>query len=324
MAPAGDRSADVLGWIASLLIHALTLGAAIVLAVDFSLIPRPKPFQWKVSLVAAPDPEAVISDRPLVTQAGPAPSSLEADSRISTSDIPDRAVRPDVQKLNRSMPESKPEISTPSSNLHTEQAAIADLVNGVPLIQSTALSSVDPEPETDGGESGEFSETSHEHDTGSVPLDPAGLPVSHTEATEPLPPPDVETPTEFLPVSEPAIQEPDRLAYRPGPQFRDSTVSRPLHADYGWLANDIFAKVEQLKRYPYLAKSNRWQGNVLLQAVISHDGGVKEIQVVESSGHAMLDRDAVDLLAQVSPITLKHPLGQPHIVVQIPIGYRLE
>ena len=176
----------------------------------------------------------------------------------------------------------------------------------------------------DSGESAEYLETTHEHDTDSVPHDLAGLPVSRTEAAELLPPPDVETPTELPPVSEPAIQEPDRLAYRPAPRFQDPIVSKTLYADYGWLANDIFAKVEQLKRYPYLAKSNRWQGNVVLQAVISHDGGVSDIQVVESSGHAMLDRDAIDLLAQVSPIRLKHPLGQSHIVVQIPIGYRLE
>jgi hypothetical protein len=38
----------------------------------------------------------------------------------------------------------------------------------------------------------------------------------------------------------------------------------------------------------------------------------------------MLDRDAITLLEQVSPIRLEHSLGQPQVVVQIPIGYRLE
>jgi protein TonB len=201
---------------------------------------------------------------------------------------------------------------------------LADLADPDPLIQSTAPSPVDPEPGMGGGESAEYLEDTNEHDTDSVPLDLVPLPVSRAEIAEFLPPPDVETPTQLAPVSEPAIQEPDRLAYHPAPRFRDPMESKTLHADYGWLANDIFAKVEQLKRYPYLAKSNRWQGNVVLQAVISHDGGVSDIQVVESSGHAMLDRDAIDLLARVSPIKLKHPLGQSHIVVQIPIGYRLE
>ena len=219
----------------------------------FSLLPRPKPFQWKVSLVAAPDPESVISDRPLVSQAGPASPLLETDSRVTKSDLPHRAVRPDAKNANRLR--SEPDIKTPSSHLHTEEAAIGDLVNGEPLVQKTALSSLDPEADIDSRESAEFLETTHENDTDSVPFDLAGLPVSRTEAAELLPSPDVDTPTEFALVSEPAIQESDRLAYHPVPQFRNSNVSRTLHADYDWLANDIFAKVEQLKRYPYLART---------------------------------------------------------------------
>jgi periplasmic protein TonB len=325
MRQAGDRSADALGWLASVLIHALTLGAAIVLAADFSLIPRSKPFQWEVSLVAAPHPESIVSDLPQASQASPASSSLETDSRISKSDLPQRADRRDVNNTERSRPGPKPEVDPPAANLHTEEVAMADLVYQDSLVQKTALSPIDPEPDTDRGESAELVENTHENDTDSVPFDLASLPVSRAEPDDILPPPDMEEPpTELTPVSEPAIQEPDRLAYRPAPQFQDPIVSKTLHADYGWLAKDIFAKVEKLKRYPYLAKTNRWQGNVVLQAVISDDGGVSDIQVVESSGHAMLDRDAIDLLAQVSPIRLKHPLGQSHIVVQIPIGYRLE
>ena len=315
-----DRSADKLGWIASLLIHALTLGAAIVLAADFSLIPRPRPFQWEVSLIAAPHPESVISDLPLASHASPVSPSVDTDSRVSETDTSRRAYRSHAKS---SRPGSKPKIEAPSSTVQREEAAIADLVNRDSLVQRTVVSPSDREPDTEGRESAELSRDIAETSTDSVPLDLASLPVSRAGPDE-LPPPDIEAPTEIAPVSEPAVPEPDRLAYHPAHQFREPIVSRTLHADYGWLANDIFAKVEPLKRYPYLAKTNRWQGNVILQAVINEEGGVSDIQVVESSGHAMLDRDAIDLLAQVSPIRLKHPLGQSHLVVQIPIGYRLE
>jgi protein TonB len=318
---AGDRSADALGWIASLLIHALTLGAAIVLAADFSLIPRPRPFHWEVSLVAAPQPEALISDLPRPSHTSPVSPSVDTDSHVSETKVSRRAYRPDVKSRQSG---SRPVGDTaPSSNVTTAEAVIAELVNGDSLVERPAVSPPEPEPDTEDGESGDLREDTAENNTDSVPPDLASLPVSHVEPDD-MPPPDVETPTKLAPVSEPAIQEPDRLAYHPAPHFQDPIVAKTLHADYGWLANDIFAKVEELKRYPYLAKTNRWQGNVVLQAIISHDGGVSDIEVVESSGHAMLDRDAMDLLAQVSPIRLKHPLGQPHIVVQIPIGYRLE
>ncbi|HEY7532603.1 MAG TPA: hypothetical protein VH681_07430, partial [Nitrospiraceae bacterium] len=72
--PLNGRSANGLGWIVSLLIHGLTLGAAIVLAADFSLIPKPRPFQWNVSLVAAPPPTSVISDDPSISHTSPVSS----------------------------------------------------------------------------------------------------------------------------------------------------------------------------------------------------------------------------------------------------------
>jgi protein TonB len=124
--------------------------------------------------------------------------------------------------------------------------------------------------------------------------------------------------------SMPSIPESIRLVNRPTPRAREATVSRVLHADYGWLAEMLFAKVEQSKRYPTFAKSRRWQGNVMLQAVIHEDGSISDITIVTPSGHSILDLDAVALLEQASPVQLKYPLGQSHVVVHIPIGYRLE
>jgi protein TonB len=45
-------------------------------------------------------------------------------------------------------------------------------------------------------------------------------------------------------------------------------------------------------RYPDLAKRQRWQGNVLLKLSIDVEGRVVRVQVVESSGHALLDAEA--------------------------------
>jgi len=317
---AGGRSADLLGWIASLLIHAVTLGAAIVLAADLSLIPRPKPFQWNVSLVTAPQPEAVVSDRPVTSQGSPASPSIDREARISRSNTSRRASYAGAKPTRTA---SQPEVELPSSTLHPEEAVTADLVNDESQSQGTPLSPASPLLDRHSEQGAEQHKNASAPETESAPVDVAGLPLSEVGIDE-QPPPDVEVPSDITPASEPAIRQPDRLAYRPAPEFREPGVSRMLHADYGWLAEDIFAKVETLKRYPYLAKTNRWQGNVVLQAMISADGGVSDITVVESSGHAMLDRDAANLLAQISPIKLKHPLGQSHIVVQIPIGYRLE
>jgi periplasmic protein TonB len=99
--------------------------------------------------------------------------------------------------------------------------------------------------------------------------------------------------------------------------------SAPREDDYGWLTHALWTKVEQLKRYPSIAKMNRWEGKVVLRAVIRDDGHVSELEIAQSSGHAVLDRDAVNVLKKASPLSLARPLGQPEVVIHIPIHYQL-
>jgi protein TonB len=94
-------------------------------------------------------------------------------------------------------------------------------------------------------------------------------------------------------------------------------------ADYGWLMKVLLGRVNELKRYPHLARINRWEGKVVLRAVIKDDGQVLMIDVQESSGREILDRDAIETLRKASPLTLEHPLGKPQVVIQMPISYSL-
>ena len=62
----------------------------------------------------------------------------------------------------------------------------------------------------------------------------------------------------------------------------------------------------------------------MLEAVIRHDGTILECLVAESSGHSLLDQDAISVLRRASPLALKHPLGKEQITILVPIAYRLE
>ncbi|WP_447977659.1 TonB family protein [Candidatus Nitrospira bockiana] len=95
-------------------------------------------------------------------------------------------------------------------------------------------------------------------------------------------------------------------------------------ADYQWLVEALWNRVMQLKRYPYIARLNRWEGQVVLRAVIKADGTVAELEIAKSSGHTILDKDAMEVIRQASPLKLKHPLGKPQIVVNVPISYTLQ
>lgn len=316
MTNGGDRWAVICGWTLSVLIHVVSLGAAIVITADFSLLPRPRSFQWDVSLVMAPRPVAMMSELPSSSTHGPVSPQRITGSRIARS-----AVSPPASRLvnHREKLRSILDVDKPW-NSQVEKAAAVDMANDHSVFQEFT----GPKAEMTGdSEVSGIAAAEQPNDVPTTAVDPADLQVSPL-VSEALPPPDVETSDPASMLSEPAFQQQEHLAYRPVPQFHDPVVSRILHADYGWLASALFAKVEQLKRYPHLAKNNRWQGNVVLQAAVTIDGQVGEITVVESSGHPMLDRDAIMLLERASPVALDHPLGQPHVVVQIPIGYRLE
>jgi len=294
-------------WTFSLALHGISLGAALVLAAEFSVIPREHPFRWEVSIVRAPAEQPLAADVPshaTASSAPPASAPPEASPRpVMTARHSARTVMAPVAKkavtsdqgagpiLDDEPISSKPVPLTPV----TPDTASAGLTQPVPNPGSDTLSNPSP----------------------------SDWPVQ-TAATADVPPPPIETAVLSNLAMEPAVPEPLRLVNRPAPQARDAIVSRTTVPDYGWLAHMLFAEVEQAKRYPAIAKRHRWQGAVLLEAHVHDDGRLSDITVVEPSGHDMLDLDAIALLERTSPVSLKYPLGQPYVVVHIPIGYRLE
>lgn len=99
---------------------------------------------------------------------------------------------------------------------------------------------------------------------------------------------------------------------------------RETRADYGWLRDTLWSRIEELKRYPALARMNHWEGKVVVSAVIRDDGEVMGVQIAETSGREILDAEAMAVMKKASPLRLKHPLGQRQITILIPINYRLD
>jgi protein TonB len=99
---------------------------------------------------------------------------------------------------------------------------------------------------------------------------------------------------------------------------------RQTQADYGWLRNALWGRIEELKRYPTQARANHWEGKVVVKAVIRDDGTVADLMIAESSGQPILDQEALAVMMKASPLILKHPLGKPSITMLIPISYRLD
>ena len=93
--------------------------------------------------------------------------------------------------------------------------------------------------------------------------------------------------------------------------------------DHRWLAESLWRRVAELKRYPSSARLNGQEGKVILKAVIRSDGHLAEVSVQKSSGHAILDTAAIEAVKLACPLHMKHAINKPEIVVSLPIVYSL-
>ena len=131
--------------------------------------------------------------------------------------------------------------------------------------------------------------------------------------------------TAVAPISEPSpIESEPAMVRRETVEHRVVREVAQTESDFGWLSESLWKRIEQLKRYPMQARARRWEGKVVLEAVIRHDGTILECLVAESSGHGVLDQDAISVLRRASPLALKHPLGKEQITILVPIAYRLQ
>ena len=126
----------------------------------------------------------------------------------------------------------------------------------------------------------------------------------------------------------PEIIETRRLRLRP-PVAADATAIFEEYAqDTAVTRYLIWRPHKQIdETYEYLKRcAAGWDDASAFTWVLTRkeDGHLLDLAVSESSGHSVLDQDALEVLKIASPLTLKHPLGKPQVVVQVPISYRLE
>jgi protein TonB len=108
--------------------------------------------------------------------------------------------------------------------------------------------------------------------------------------------------------------------------FNHPTVSRGASTkpNYHWLMELLRRRILSLQVYPSLARTQGWEGIVVVKTTIKSDGSLVEAVVTKSSGYSALDEDALSLMRRVCPIRLPQDLGLSQIAVLIPIRYRLE
>ncbi len=76
--------------------------------------------------------------------------------------------------------------------------------------------------------------------------------------------------------------------------------------------------VESIK-YPYIARRMGWEGEVIIEIVLSSKG-CESLKILKSSGHKILDKNT---LKTVKKLCGKFPKPQKKVIVKIPVVYRL-
>ena len=85
--------------------------------------------------------------------------------------------------------------------------------------------------------------------------------------------------------------------------------------DFGWIRDAIQGAIA----YPATARRMGWEGNVVVAFQLLSDGSVRDVRVVQGSGHAALDRGAIEAVRNASPF----PRSPVEAVVITPVVYRL-
>ena len=86
-------------------------------------------------------------------------------------------------------------------------------------------------------------------------------------------------------------------------------------AEFAWIRDAIQGAIA----YPATARRMGWEGNVVVAFQLLSDGSVRDVRVVQGSGHAALDRGAVDAVRNASPF----PRSPVEAEVITPVVYRL-
>ena len=89
----------------------------------------------------------------------------------------------------------------------------------------------------------------------------------------------------------------------------------PPTAEFAWIRDAIQGAIA----YPATARRMGWEGKVVVAFHLLSDGSVRDVRVVQGSGHAALDRGAIDAVRNASPF----PRSPVEAEVITPVVYRL-
>jgi len=91
----------------------------------------------------------------------------------------------------------------------------------------------------------------------------------------------------------------------------------PPATDFAWIRDAI----QHAIAYPATARRMGWEGKVVVVFQLLSDGSVRDVRVVQGSGHAALDRGAIAAVRNASPFPFPRSPVEAEVIT--PVVYRL-
>ncbi len=287
MISTNDNQFFLPAWGVSLVLHGVVVGLAFTFAAQVKPISQDDVFKWDVALVEG----ETTASGPAQVQSAVTPAQSSArilpPSRLKRVTEVSQVVRPLEQNIERPPPiEQKTELPQLREGPMEQRIVETATLVAEPTVEAKMAGPVAP------AASPELTESRP------VPQDPAAV------ASAPVLSADVAVSQE---------KTVDAVV----------TAGPEVKADNRWLAESLWRRVAELKRYPSFARLNGQEGKVILKAVIRSDGQLADVFIQKSSGYSTLDEAAIEAVKLACPLHMKHAIGKPQIVVSLPIVYSL-
>lgn len=123
-------------------------------------------------------------------------------------------------------------------------------------------------------------------------------------------------PTETVPAPVPVKQEPPPP---PAPSQADLDDARN---QYG---NSLWGAISKQKKYPKIAQMRGWEGEVIVELQIDGNGKLKSKKIAQSSGHEVLDKQALEMIEKALPFPIPpETLRNTNFTITVPVPFKLE
>lgn len=141
----------------------------------------------------------------------------------------------------------------------------------------------------------------------------------------PEPAPSVAPPSVEAVPAAPAQPSPPAPLARIDPQPGPPAQSVPDTGTLDTYRLELMRMATKYKRYPRAAMDNNWEGRVVVRMVIGANGMIASISVATSTGHELLDKQALDMIQKAKGGVLIPPaLRGREFTLEIPVIYSLK